>query len=77
MSIETVIAQAQEYMKDREIAGWLLYDYRGLNPIFWDTVGPISNVTRPCWLWIPADGDPQLLVSFVDQGRFTHLGIET
>ena len=77
MSIEPVIEQAQEYMKDRGLAGWLLYDYRGLNPIFWDTVGPISNVTRPCWLWIPADGDPQLLVSFVDQGRFSHLGIET
>ncbi|MCH8310019.1 MAG: aminopeptidase P family protein [Chloroflexi bacterium] len=77
MSIEPVIEQAQEYMKDQDLAGWLLYDYRGLNPIFWDTVGPISNVTRPCWLWIPADGDPQLLVSFVDQGRFSHLGIET
>lgn len=77
MSIEPVIEQAQEYMKDQDLAGWLLYDYRGLNPIFWDTVGPISNVTRPCWLWIPAEGDPQLLVSFVDQGRFSHLGIET
>ena len=77
MPIATVIAQAQEYMTDRDLAGWLLYDYRGLNPIFWDTVGPISNVTRPCWLWIPAYGDPQLLVSFVDQNRFAHLGIET
>lgn len=64
-------------MIDRDLEGWLLYDYRGLNPIFWDTVGPISNVTRPCWLWIPAKGDPQLLVSFVDQGRFAHLGIAT
>ena len=47
MPIATVIAQAQEYMTDRDLAGWLLYDYRGLNPIFWDTVGTISNVTRP------------------------------
>ena len=77
MTVETVIRQAQEFMSAGEIAGWLLYDYRGLNPIFWDTVGNIPHVTRPCWLWIPARGDPQLLVSFVDQGRFTHLGIET
>jgi len=77
MSIEPVIEQAQEYMKERGLAGWLLYDYRGLNPIFWDTVGPVSHVTRPCWLWIPAVGGPQLLVSFVDQGRFSHLGIDT
>ena len=77
MTVETVIRQAQEFMSEEEIAGWLLYDYRGLNPIFWDTVGNVPHVTRPCWLWIPARGDPQLLVSFVDQGRFTNLGIGT
>ena len=77
MPIETVIQQAKEYMEAEDISGWLLYDYRGLNPIFWDTVGRVSNVTRPCWLWIPVEGDPRLLVSFVDQGRFAHLEIET
>ena len=60
-------------MRDRDVAGWLLYDYRGMNPIFWETVGPISNVTRPCWLWVPARGEARLLVSYVDQGRFQHL----
>ena len=77
MSIQAVIAQAQEYLRAQNISGWLLYDYRNMNPIFWDTVGHIANVTRPCWLWIPADAPPRLLVSYVDQGRFTHLGIET
>ena len=77
MSIQAVIAQAQEYLSAQNISGWLLYDYRNMNPIFWDTVGIIPNVTRPCWLWIAADATPQLLVSYVDQGRFTHLGIET
>ena len=77
MTVETVIRQAQEFMSTGDITGWLLYDYRGLNPIFWDTVGNVSHVTRPCWLWIPVQGDPQFLVSFVDQGRFTHLGIGT
>ena len=77
MSIQAVIAQAQEYLRAQNISGWLLYDYRNMNPIFWDTVGNIANVTRPCWLWIAADSPPRLLVSYVDQGRFTHLGIET
>ena len=76
-SILGVIAQAQEYMQENEIDGWLLYDYRGMNPIFSDTVGYIPNITRPCWLWIPASSDPKLIVSFVDQNRFEHLGIET
>ena len=77
MSIDSVIQQAQEYMRGEAVAGWLLYDYGGSNPVFWDTVGPISNVTRPCWLWIPTEGEAQLLVSYVDQGRFGHLGIPT
>ena len=77
MSIQQVIEQAQEHMTSHGIDGWLLYDYRGMNPIFWDTVGPITHVTRPCWLWIPAASEARLLVSYVDQGRFTSLGIPT
>ena len=77
MSIQSVITQAQEFMADHDLAGWLLYDYRGMNPIFWDTVGPIANVTRPCWLWIPVSGNAQLLVAYVDQGRFVQLGLDT
>lgn len=77
MAIDTVIQQAQNFMAAEGISGWLLYEYRGLNPIFWDTLGPVSNVTRPCWLWIPAEGEPQLILSFVDHGRFAHIEVET
>lgn len=77
MAIETVAAQAREYMREQGLCGWLLYDYRGMNPIFWDTVGDVSHVTRPCWLWIGANDAPRLLASYVDQGRFAHLGIDT
>ena len=75
--ISQVISQAQEYMQRNQIDGWLLYDYRGMNPIFWDTIGYIPNVTRPCWLWIPAHSEPRLIVSFVDQNRFENLGLKT
>ncbi len=77
MKAMRAIRQAQEHLRDNGVSGWLLYDYRGMNPIFWETIGPIANVTRPCWLWVPARGEPRLLVGFVDQGRFQHLGIET
>ena len=77
MSIEGVIARAQEYLIDHGMVGWLVYDYRGMNPILQDTLGPIAHVTRPCWLWVPARGDPRLLVSYVDQGRFSQLGLPT
>ena len=77
MTLDTVVQLAQEHLAGQQIDGWLLYDYRGMNPVFWDTVGHVSNVTRPCWLWIPSRGEPRLLVSYVDQGRFSHLGIVT
>lgn len=75
--LETKLHNAQEHLSSEHIDGWLLYDYRGMNPNFADTVGAIANVTRPCWLWVPVLGAPKLLVSYVDQGRFEHLGIET
>lgn len=77
MAIQEVIEQAQEYMQGNDVDGWLLYDYRGLNPIFADTVGHVGHVTRPVWLWIPATGDPMLLLSFVDQSRFDHMDLKT
>ncbi len=77
MTIQPVVQQAQEYMASQGVNGWLVYDYRGLNPILSDTVGRVGHVTRPVWFWIPEHGDPHMLVSFVDQSRFTHLGIDT
>ena len=77
MSIQEVIEQAQEYMGEHDVNGWLLYDYRRLNPIFADTVGSVGHVTRPVWLWIPVSGIPRLLLSFVDQSRFDHLDLDT
>ena len=75
--LKSTISEAKQFMSENQLDGWLLYDYRGMNSIFWDTVGQVSNVTRPCWLWIPVDNEPRLVVSFVDQNRFEHLGIKT
>lgn len=76
MYLSKIVNHAQEQLRTSDVGGWLLYDYLGINSIFWDTVGPLQNVTRPCWLWIPKSGEPQLLVSYVDQGRFQHLGLD-
>jgi Xaa-Pro aminopeptidase len=75
MAISQILKDARERMSSVGISGWLLYDYHNANPIFWDTVGHVPNVTRPCWLWVPATGEARLLVSYVDQGRFIHLGL--
>ncbi len=75
--LDDTYSQAREYLQRHGLSGWLLYDYRGMNPIVEETLGPLPNVTRPVWVWVPADGDPLLLASFVDQGRFDHLKTET
>lgn len=71
------ISDIQEYLSLQGIEGWLVYDYRQANPIFYELIGSVENVTRPCWLWIPTEGKPKLLVSLVDRGRFIHLSINT
>ena len=77
VGFDVFLNRAQEHLCDSDVDGWLLYDYRGMNPIFRDAIGEIENITRPCWLWIPVTGEPRLLVSYVDQGRFAHLGISS
>ena len=77
MGIEDTLRPAQEYMSSRGIDGWLVYDYRGMNPVLQDTLGSLTNVTRPCWFWVPADGEARILAGFVDQGRFGHIGLPT
>ena len=77
MGIEDTLRQAREYMSSRGIDGWLVYDYRGMNPILQDTLGTLTHVTRPCWVWVPLDGQATILAGFVDQGRFAHLGLPT
>ena len=78
LSLE-IITEAQEYMRQspsQAIDGWLIHDYRYSNPIFWQVMGgTISNVTRPCTLYLPATGEPQLLVHHVDAGKFQDMGV--
>ena len=70
MTIGAALAGAREYLGRSRVDGWLLEDYRGSNPIFWNLVGHVSHVTRPCWFLVPAEGDPTLLAHEVDAGRF-------
>ena len=78
MSVASSTTQAQEYMAQNSqtgLGGWLIYDYRHSNPIFWQTVGvEISHVTRPCFFFVPVSGGPVLLAHHVDLGRFTDTG---
>jgi Xaa-Pro aminopeptidase len=57
--------------------GWLLYDFRGLNPIAADLTGVSRQTghlaTRRWFYLIPAHGEPRGLVHAIEAGALSHL----
>ena len=49
------------------VDGWLLFDFRGINPIMAAVVGPEVVGTRRSYVFIPRDGQPTALVHAIDQ----------
>ena len=39
MDLDAVAASTQEHLRTAAVDGWLLYYYRGMNPIFWVKMG--------------------------------------
>ena len=71
MTKANLLSQAQEYMAQSDVDGWLVYDYRGMNPFFAQVMGPVSMITRPAMLYVPRQGEVVLLTHHVDSGRFS------
>lgn len=68
---------AQSFMRQHGIDAWLLYDFRGSNSVFGRLLARDDNrrrwTTRRCWLLVPANGEPVLLVHGIDKGQFEDL----
>ncbi len=63
-------------MKQHAIDGWLLYDFRGSNPVFWQTLGTTCPTSRRNYLWIPAAGEPCLLLHNLDRLEFSGIALD-
>ena len=50
------------------VDGWLLYDFRGLNPVAGSLLGMHGMVTRRIFAWIPAVGTPVAITHAIEQG---------
>ncbi|MBO77750.1 MAG: peptidase M24 [Gemmatimonadetes bacterium] len=75
MEQREIYRTAQEYLTQEGIPGWLVYDYRHANPVFWLVISASGHVTRPCYFYLPARGEPSLLVHHVDAGKFAESGV--
>ena len=71
------IASAQRGLHEARLDGWLLYDFQGKNPIFWQLLGVPRHTTRRCYLLIPSDGPARLLAHAIDVTALAPFGIET
>jgi hypothetical protein len=75
MEQQLIYDTAQEYLTQEGIPGWLVYDYRQANPVFWLVISASGHVTRPCYFYLPDQGEPTLLVHHVDAGKFADSGV--
>ncbi|HEV8638261.1 MAG TPA: M24 family metallopeptidase [Chloroflexota bacterium] len=70
------IRAAQQGLRENGLDGWLLYDFQGKNPIFWQLLGVPRHTTRRCYLLIPREGEARLLVHRIDASALAPFGIE-
>src|SRR5829696_8761915 len=71
------VAAVQAALAADGIDGWLLYDFRGLNPLAADVTGVGRQgghlATRRWYYLIPADGEPRGLVHKIEKNSLAHL----
>ena len=60
------LANVQTYLRQQQADGWLLYNFRDLNPIAVSVAGLSWPGTRRWFLWIPAEGRPRWLVHAIE-----------
>lgn len=63
MKLQTI----RNHLRQQHLAGWLLYDFRGQNPIAASIAELDFTGTRRWFLWIPAEGEPQWLIHAIEQ----------
>src|SRR6185503_1275428 len=71
------LAAVRAALKADGLDGWLLYDFRGINPIAVDVTGVARQgghlSTRRWYYLIPAAGEPRGLVHVIEKNSLAHL----
>lgn len=69
------LSALQKQVADAGLSGWLLYDFRGSNPLAHAALGlpPGAHLTRRWFCWVPDTGKPILLCSAIEAGTWRNL----
>jgi len=71
----TQFEAVQQFMGEQKIDGWLLYDFRGNNPVLAQLLPGKRWTTRRAVLFIPSTGQPTLLVHGIDEHQFDGVSV--
>jgi Xaa-Pro dipeptidase len=71
LTLET-LSDVQRALGDAGVDGWLLYDFRGLNPIAGGMMRLEGMTTRRAFAYVPASGTPVALTHAIEQGPWRH-----
>ncbi|HVX41939.1 MAG TPA: Xaa-Pro peptidase family protein [Gemmatimonadaceae bacterium] len=66
------LSDVQRALTDAGIDGWLLYDFRGMNPIAAGMMRLEGMVTRRAFAYVPARGTPVAISHAIEQGPWHH-----
>ncbi len=64
------LSRVQTFLSAQGVDGWLLYNFRDLNPIAIAVAGLKHGGSRRWFLWIPAQGQPRWLVHGIEGHMF-------
>src|SRR3954465_11276850 len=65
------LPEVQKAIKEAGVDGWLLYDFRGINPIAGGLLGIQGMVTRRYFAFIPRDGVPVAITHGIEQSPWS------
>ena len=66
------LSEIQSVLSTLNLDAWLLYDFRGINPISQKVAGLLdAHITRRWFCLIPAQGEPSWLIHRIETSNFT------
>jgi Xaa-Pro dipeptidase len=68
----SLLTNIQAELTRQRLDGWLLFDFRGFNPIASGLIGVEGLATRRMFGWIPATGTPVAVVHAIEPGPWRH-----
>ena len=70
MLTPAILPQLQRAIAEAGLDGWLLYDFRGTNPIASGLIGLEGMVTRRVFALVPREGNPVAITHAIEQAQW-------